>query len=273
VGSWIEKRTAPQDSPDREEGIHLMGLRSPFGSLRRPIQSASLRLAAERSLSIVCPPPHLPSPGPASARSPRSPSQEPLRGSPLLRLRRGLPQGAARDGSPMRYPRTGPRPSERADWEARCAYDQGWQRKLYDAGYAGINWPKQYGGRDASLTEQLVYFEETTRARAPYVGVNFVGPPARRPDDHGRGHARAEGAPHRADHPRRADLVSGLLGAGRGIGPRVAQDARGARRRPLRRERSQDLDLRSRRSRTTASCSCAPRPRRSTAASPGSRCR
>ena len=72
-------------------------------------------------------------------------------------------------------PAHGPRPSERADWEARCAYDQGWQRKLYDAGYAGINWPKQYGGRDASLTEQLVYFEETTRARAPYVGVNFVG--------------------------------------------------------------------------------------------------
>ena len=50
-----------------------------------------------------------------------------------------------------------------------------WQRKLFDAGYAGINWPKQYGGRDASLTEQLVYYEEIARARAPYVGVNFVG--------------------------------------------------------------------------------------------------
>ena len=69
----------------------------------------------------------------------------------------------------------GPRPSERVDWDARCEYDQTWQRKLYDAGYAGINWPKEYGGRDASLIEQLVYFEETTRARAPYVGVNFVG--------------------------------------------------------------------------------------------------
>jgi alkylation response protein AidB-like acyl-CoA dehydrogenase len=72
-------------------------------------------------------------------------------------------------------PAHGPRPSERADWDARCAYDQSWQRKLYDVGYAGINWPKEYGGRDASLTEQLVYFEETTVARAPYVGVNFVG--------------------------------------------------------------------------------------------------
>ena len=67
------------------------------------------------------------------------------------------------------------RPPAETDWEARRAYDTGWQRKLYDAGYAGINWPKQYGGRDASLTEQLVYYEEIARAKAPYVGVNFVG--------------------------------------------------------------------------------------------------
>jgi hypothetical protein len=61
------------------------------------------------------------------------------------------------------------------DWAARRAYDTGWQRKLFDAGYAGINWPRAYGGRDASLAEQLVYYEEIARARAPYVGVNFVG--------------------------------------------------------------------------------------------------
>ncbi len=61
------------------------------------------------------------------------------------------------------------------DWDARRQYDCSWQRKLFDAGYAGINWPREYGGRDASLTEQLVYYEETARARAPYIGVNFVG--------------------------------------------------------------------------------------------------
>jgi len=61
------------------------------------------------------------------------------------------------------------------DWDARVAYDCGWQRKLFDAGYAGINWPKEFGGRELSATEQLVYYEETARARAPYVGVNFVG--------------------------------------------------------------------------------------------------
>ena len=61
------------------------------------------------------------------------------------------------------------------DWDARLAYDTGWQRKLFEAGYAGINWPREYGGRDASATEQLVYYEEIARARAPYIGVNFVG--------------------------------------------------------------------------------------------------
>ena len=61
------------------------------------------------------------------------------------------------------------------DWPGRVAYDCGWQRKLFDAGYAGINWPKEFGGRELSATEQLVYYEETARAGAPYVGVNFVG--------------------------------------------------------------------------------------------------
>jgi alkylation response protein AidB-like acyl-CoA dehydrogenase len=62
-----------------------------------------------------------------------------------------------------------------SDWAARRAYDTGWQKKLFDAGYAGIQWPREYGGRDASLAEQLVYYEEIARAGAPYVGVNFVG--------------------------------------------------------------------------------------------------
>jgi alkylation response protein AidB-like acyl-CoA dehydrogenase len=66
-------------------------------------------------------------------------------------------------------------PPERSDWAARRAYDTSWQRKLFDAGYAGISWPAEYGGRGASLTQQLVYYEEYARAKAPYVGVNFVG--------------------------------------------------------------------------------------------------
>ena len=68
-----------------------------------------------------------------------------------------------------------PNPPARDDWAARVEYDTGWQRRLFDAGYAGISWPKEYGGRDASPSEQLVFLEETTKAKAPYVGVNFVG--------------------------------------------------------------------------------------------------
>jgi alkylation response protein AidB-like acyl-CoA dehydrogenase len=71
-------------------------------------------------------------------------------------------------------PRHGPPPPTH-DWTARREYDTGWQRKLHAAGYAGINWPRTYGGREATLTEQLVWYEETARANAPYVGVNFVG--------------------------------------------------------------------------------------------------
>ena len=61
------------------------------------------------------------------------------------------------------------------DWPARRAYDTTWQRMLFDAGYAGIDWPVEGGGRGASPVEQLIYLEELERAHAPYVGVNFVG--------------------------------------------------------------------------------------------------
>ncbi len=61
------------------------------------------------------------------------------------------------------------------DWEGRRAYDTTWQRMLFDAGYAGINWPAEFGGRGATPTEHLIFLEETERAGAPYVGVNFVG--------------------------------------------------------------------------------------------------
>ncbi|MGH2794307.1 MAG: acyl-CoA dehydrogenase family protein, partial [Actinomycetota bacterium] len=61
------------------------------------------------------------------------------------------------------------------DWQARRAWDTRWQRMLFDAGYAGIDWPREVEGRGASPTEHLIFLEETERADAPYVGVNFVG--------------------------------------------------------------------------------------------------
>ena len=67
-----------------------------------------------------------------------------------------------------------PKPSP-DDWPGRRAYDTHWQRLLFDAGYAGVDWPVEGGGRGSTPVEQLIFKEELERAHAPYVGVNFVG--------------------------------------------------------------------------------------------------
>lgn len=61
------------------------------------------------------------------------------------------------------------------DLAGRREYDTAWQGTLFEAGFAGIDWPAEYGGRGASPTEQLVFHEEMARVGAPYVGMNFVG--------------------------------------------------------------------------------------------------
>ena len=66
-------------------------------------------------------------------------------------------------------------PPSAHDWAARRAYDASWQRRLFDAGYAGMGWPAEFGGQGASLGEQLVYLEEYARAGAPPPGTMFVG--------------------------------------------------------------------------------------------------
>ena len=60
-------------------------------------------------------------------------------------------------------------------------YDTGWQRTQYEGGWAGIAWPKEYGGRGLSLLEQLIWYEEYGRAGLPsmdsmFVGLNHAGP-------------------------------------------------------------------------------------------------
>jgi alkylation response protein AidB-like acyl-CoA dehydrogenase len=83
-------------------------------------------------------------------------------------------RGELRSWLDSALPLVGPEPA-RDDWAARREDETGWQRVLFDAGYAGINWPAEYGGRGATPTEHLIFLEETERARAPYVGMNFVG--------------------------------------------------------------------------------------------------
>jgi alkylation response protein AidB-like acyl-CoA dehydrogenase len=58
--------------------------------------------------------------------------------------------------------------------EAMFKHRRDWQRKLFDAGYAGFAWPEEYGGRGATLVEQAIFGEEMARAGAPQP-VNILG--------------------------------------------------------------------------------------------------
>ena len=55
-----------------------------------------------------------------------------------------------------------------------------WDAAVADAGWGAVSWPDEYGGRGATVLEQLVYAEETTRARAPVplnvIGMNNIAP-------------------------------------------------------------------------------------------------
>ncbi|UNU42896.1 acyl-CoA dehydrogenase [Sphingopyxis sp. YF1] len=64
------------------------------------------------------------------------------------------------------------RPLDAAD---AIGFDKAWQRQLFDAGWAGINWPTDYGGRGLSIVQQVIWLEEYAKAHAPWIGANFVG--------------------------------------------------------------------------------------------------
>jgi len=62
-----------------------------------------------------------------------------------------------------------------ADLAALRDYDLAWQRRMFEGGWAGVSWPREYGGRGASLMEQVIWYEEYARAGAPEVTTTFVG--------------------------------------------------------------------------------------------------
>jgi alkylation response protein AidB-like acyl-CoA dehydrogenase len=55
-----------------------------------------------------------------------------------------------------------------------------WERLLGAAGWVGLGWPKEHGGRGATLVQQVVFAEEYARANAParvgHIGENLVAP-------------------------------------------------------------------------------------------------
>lgn len=64
--------------------------------------------------------------------------------------------------------------------EERYDFMRAWQRKLFEGGWIGMSWPKEYGGREATPFEQVIYMEEMARVKAPepigVIGLNMAGP-------------------------------------------------------------------------------------------------
>ncbi len=85
-------------------------------------------------------------------------------------LRANLPEGFGQPGYA--------RPEDPAE---RVRFARWWQRRLFEGGWAGLHWPRAYGGRGATAIEQLLFAEEYARAGAPSlidigVGPGLVGP-------------------------------------------------------------------------------------------------
>jgi alkylation response protein AidB-like acyl-CoA dehydrogenase len=59
-------------------------------------------------------------------------------------------------------------------------FGRAWSRMLYDAGYAGLTWPKEFGGAGAPYSFQAIFYEEMARAHAPghvgVIGLGMAGP-------------------------------------------------------------------------------------------------
>ena len=75
------------------------------------------------------------------------------------------------------------------DWEQHRLHDsmqerfqflRAWQKRVFEAGWAGVAWPKEYGGRGAGLMEQVLFTQEMAAAGAPplanILGLALIGP-------------------------------------------------------------------------------------------------
>ena len=74
------------------------------------------------------------------------------------------------------------------DWSSRGpssgrgdeATSRAWAKKLFEGGYAGLTWPREFGGAGAPYTHQAIFLEEVARAEAPehigIIGLGMAGP-------------------------------------------------------------------------------------------------
>ena len=60
------------------------------------------------------------------------------------------------------------------------AFGRKWERKLYEGGYNGINWPKEYGGQGLTNVHQTIFYEEAGKVQSPgeinTIGKSLLGP-------------------------------------------------------------------------------------------------
>jgi alkylation response protein AidB-like acyl-CoA dehydrogenase len=60
------------------------------------------------------------------------------------------------------------------------SFGREWSKLLYEGGYAGLTWPKEYGGAGAPYSFQAIFYEEMARANAPghvgVIGLGMAGP-------------------------------------------------------------------------------------------------
>jgi len=63
---------------------------------------------------------------------------------------------------------------------SEIAFLKSWQHTLYDGGWVGLTWPREYGGRGATFMEQVIFNQEMARAKAPplinVLGIIIAGP-------------------------------------------------------------------------------------------------
>src|SRR3989441_1464440 len=57
---------------------------------------------------------------------------------------------------------------------------RGWQKPMSEAGYVGMDWPREFGGRGPTLVEQVILYQEMARAESPQFvnrgGLSMLGP-------------------------------------------------------------------------------------------------
>jgi alkylation response protein AidB-like acyl-CoA dehydrogenase len=90
-----------------------------------------------------------------------SPEQEEFRAKVQAFLRENLPPGWGQAGF-------------RPEGMSMTEFLRDWQRRLYEGGFLGMAWPKEFGGQGASQIEMAIFNEEVARVRAP-APLNVLG--------------------------------------------------------------------------------------------------